>query len=91
MNKMIDPGIQQCTFTKLSDRLRGIKERWINLGSNQNAILENIILSTEWHEEQLAAAKRVIDKLMPKRDSLTVDDIIAGEMQWPEPQLDTDK
>lgn len=32
-------------------------------------------------EIELDAAKRVIDRLMPKRDDLTVDDIIRTEMK----------
>lgn len=54
---LVDPGIQQCTLTKLSDRLQGIKDRWLNLGDNQRAILDNIIISAEWLEQRFAQVR----------------------------------
>lgn len=61
-----DPGIQQCTLTKLSDRLKGIKDRWLNLGDNQRAILDNIIISAECHEEHIENLERELAKHLPQ-------------------------
>lgn len=35
-------------------------------------------------QEELAAAKRIIDQMIPKRDGLTVDDLIRGELRHDE-------
>jgi len=55
-----DPGNQWCEEKSLSVRLRQIKNQWINLGERQQIMLNNLILSAEHLEEQLAGQRSEI-------------------------------
>lgn len=54
-----DPGNQWCPEKTLSQRIRQIRNQWINLGERQQGMLENLILSAEHLEERVAQSETV--------------------------------